>query len=164
MMLSVRVQERQLSLNKLLQSLNFRIWVRTQLGGGVQKAIMGIPLWLTAPQEGLSVPEIRHLVKISTAKQTREHNNRGRKWLELYVASHRVLGHSSFPEAKTQQLSKNCHFYCVMLLLLLSRFSHVRLYATPQMAAYQASLSLGFSRQEHWSGLPFPSPMHESEK
>ena len=24
--------------------------------------------------------------------------------------------------------------------------------------------SLGFSRQEHWSGLPFPSPMHESEK
>ena len=26
------------------------------------------------------------------------------------------------------------------------------------------SLSLGFSRQEHWSGLPFPSPVHESEK
>ena len=32
------------------------------------------------------------------------------------------------------------------------------------MAAHQASASLGFSRQEHWSGLPFPSPMHESEK
>ena len=32
------------------------------------------------------------------------------------------------------------------------------------MAAHQASQSLGFSRQEHWSGLPFPSPMHESEK
>ena len=32
------------------------------------------------------------------------------------------------------------------------------------MAAYQAPPSLGFSRQEHWSGLPFPSPMHESEK
>ena len=29
---------------------------------------------------------------------------------------------------------------------------------------HQAPLSLGFSRQEHWSGLPFPSPMHESEK
>ena len=28
----------------------------------------------------------------------------------------------------------------------------------------QALLSLGFSRQEHWSGLPFPSPKHESEK
>ena len=31
------------------------------------------------------------------------------------------------------------------------------------MAAYQAPPSLGFSRQEHWSGLPFPSPMRESE-
>ena len=40
-------------------------------------------------------------------------------------------------------------------LLLLSHFSHVRLCETP---------SLGFSRQEHLSGLPFPSPMHKSEK
>ena len=40
-------------------------------------------------------------------------------------------------------------------LALLSHFSRVRLCATP---------SLGFSRQEHWSGLPLPSPVHESEK
>ena len=32
------------------------------------------------------------------------------------------------------------------------------------MAAHQAPPSLGFSRQEHWSGLPFPSPMHASKK
>jgi len=32
------------------------------------------------------------------------------------------------------------------------------------MAAHQAPPSLGFSRQEYWSGLPLPSPMHESEK
>ena len=44
-----------------------------------------------------------------------------------------------------------------------SHFSHVRLCVTPQTAAHQAPLSLGFSRQEHWSGLPFPSPMHESQ-
>ena len=31
-------------------------------------------------------------------------------------------------------------------------------------AAHQAPPSLGFSRQEHWSGLPFPPPMQESEK
>ena len=49
-------------------------------------------------------------------------------------------------------------------LLLLSHFSHVRRCATPYMAAHLAPPSLGFSRQEHWSGLPFPSPMHESEK
>ena len=46
----------------------------------------------------------------------------------------------------------------------LSRFSRVRLLATPWTAAYKAPPSLGFSRQEHWSGLPFPSPMHENEK
>ena len=51
-----------------------------------------------------------------------------------------------------------------MLLLLLSCFSRVRLCATPYTAAHQAPLFLGFSRQEHWSGLPFPSPMHQSEK
>ena len=37
-------------------------------------------------------------------------------------------------------------------------FSRVRLFATPWMVAYQASPSMGFSRQEYWSGLPFPSP------
>jgi len=52
----------------------------------------------------------------------------------------------------------------LLLLLLLSRFSHVQLCATPEKAAHQAPPSLGFSRQKHWSGLPFPSPMHESEK
>ena len=52
----------------------------------------------------------------------------------------------------------------LLLLLLLSRFSHVRLCMTPQTAARQAPPSLGFSRQEHWSGLPFPSPMHESKR
>ena len=36
--------------------------------------------------------------------------------------------------------------------------SHVRLFATPWTVAYQAPLSMGFSRQEYWSGLPFPSP------
>ena len=48
--------------------------------------------------------------------------------------------------------------------ILLSRFRRVRLCVTPEMAAHQAPPSLGFSRQEHWNGLPFPSPMHESEK
>ena len=52
----------------------------------------------------------------------------------------------------------------LLLLLLLSHFSLVRLCATPEMAAHQAPPSLGFSRQEHWSGLPFPSPTYESER
>ena len=42
--------------------------------------------------------------------------------------------------------------------LLTCHFSHVRLFATPWTVAHQAPLSMGFSRQEYWSGLPFPSP------
>ena len=64
--------------------------------------------------------------------------------------------------------SLQCHLeltlHIMVWLLLLSRFSRVRPCVTPQTAAHQAPPSLGFSRQEHWSGLPFPSPMHESEK
>ena len=36
--------------------------------------------------------------------------------------------------------------------------SPVRLFVTPWTVAHQASQSMGFSRQEYWSGLPFPSP------
>ena len=36
--------------------------------------------------------------------------------------------------------------------------SRVRLFVTPWTVAYNAPLSVGFSRQEYWSGLPFPSP------
>ena len=36
--------------------------------------------------------------------------------------------------------------------------SRVQLFASPRTVAYQAPPSMGFSRQEYWSGLPFPSP------
>ena len=41
---------------------------------------------------------------------------------------------------------------------MLSRFSSVQLSVTPWTVAHQALLSMGFFRQEYWSGLPFPSP------
>ena len=46
-----------------------------------------------------------------------------------------------------------------MKVKLLSR---ARLFATPWSAAYQAPLSMGFSRQEYWSGLPLPSPKNNT--
>ena len=70
---------------------------------------------------------------------------------QLSTHTHTVAGNS-------------CRILTDALLLLLSHFIRVRLCATPDTAAHQAPPSLGFSRQEHWSGLPFPSPMHESEK
>ena len=39
--------------------------------------------------------------------------------------------------------------------------SRVQLFATPWTAAYQAPLSMGFPRQEYWSGVPLPSPVLE---
>ena len=39
-----------------------------------------------------------------------------------------------------------------------SRFNCVQFFVTPWSVAHEASLSMGFSRQEYWSGLPFPSP------
>ena len=90
------------------------------------------------------------------------------------------FGHSEFEKSKRRDLVVNEYMglYCrnlmqthknmvgrwdaenvvkwvnLSVLLLLSHFSCVWLCATPEM---------GFSRQEHWNGLPFPSPMHESE-
>ena len=45
-----------------------------------------------------------------------------------------------------------------IITCVLSCFSHAQLFATLWTVAHQAPLSMGFSRQENWSGLPFPSP------
>ena len=47
----------------------------------------------------------------------------------------------------------------VLIMLLLSHFSRLQLFETPWTAAYQAPPSMGFSRQEYWSGVPLPSPV-----
>ena len=46
----------------------------------------------------------------------------------------------------------------------LCMLSYIWLFVNPWTVAHQALLSMGFPRQEYWSGLPFPSPVHESEK
>ena len=49
-------------------------------------------------------------------------------------------------------------FYIFFLVVIVQSLSHVQLFAIPWTVARQAPLSMGFSRQEYWSGLPFPSP------
>ena len=53
-----------------------------------------------------------------------------------------------------------CHFLlqCMKVKMKVKSLNRVRLLATPWTAAYQAPPSMGFSRQEYWSGLPLPSP------
>ena len=55
------------------------------------------------------------------------------------------------------ELSKDLMSMCVCVCML-SCFRRIRLCATPQTVAHQAPLSMGFSRQEYWSGLPCPPP------
>ena len=97
----------------------------------------------------------------------------------LTFASHfnislKILGIYPFPALHYSLFQRFWGWFCIMelavkykllllLLLLLNHFSRVWL-CDPIDGSPPGSLSLGFSRQEHWSGLSFPSPMHESEK
>ena len=62
--------------------------------------------------------------------------------------------HSHFTDRETEswQLPR------VTCTVVVYSLSHIQLFATPWTVAHQAPLSMGFSRQEYWSGLPFPSP------
>ena len=60
-----------------------------------------------------------------------------------------LLYHPTLKEAPTLGLAVACE---------VKSLSRVRLFVTPWTVAYQAPPSMGFSRQEYWSGLPFPSP------
>ena len=55
-----------------------------------------------------------------------------------------------FPRAAWQSSTTWVAFCCLL--------SYVQLFATPWTVAHQAPLSMGFPRQEYWSGLPFPPP------
>ena len=71
---------------------------------------------------------------------------------------------SRYPDLKKYQSFFLRQCYLIRKLLLLSHISRVRLCAIPQTEAHQAPLSLGFSRQKHWSGFPFPSPVHAMQE
>ena len=86
------------------------------------------------------------------------------QWLTLFIFGSKITADGDCShEIKRYLLLGKKGMTNPLLLLLLSRFSRVGLCATPETAAHQAPPSLEFSRQEHWSGLPFPPPMHKSE-
>ena len=74
-------------------------------------------------------------------RRKREYSNKTRKERELQTVSKKYKG----PQETT-------------LTLTLKSLSRVQLFATPWTVAYQAPPPMEFSRQEYWSGLPFPSP------
>ena len=73
------------------------------------------------------------------------------RWPKYWSFSFNISPSSEHPELISFRMDSS-------FLLIFPSFSRVRLFATPWTVAYQAPLSMGFSRQEYWSGLPFPSP------
>ena len=110
---------------------------------------MGSVLLFTCLSTVLDVTQIKCLLKLYLINKC---------WIKDSLAS------LSNPTPISESLLSSSLQWSLLLLLPLSRFSRVRLCVTPEMAAHQAPPSLEFSRQEHWGGLPFPSPMHESKK
>ena len=87
---------------------------------------------------------------------------RGRHGCGIFASypSSQILEIPSFPHQNSLQLDTDS----LASMCVLSHLSCVRLSVTPwTMAPHQASLSMGSSRQEHWSGLPFPSPVIKYE-
>ena len=83
--------------------------------------------------------------------------------LSRFSCVHSVRPHRRQPtrllrpwDSPGKNIGVDCHF--LLQCMKVKSLNHVQLCATPQRAAHQAPSSLGFSRQEHWSGLPFPSP------
>ena len=124
----------------------------------------GVPWPLSVPSQ-IAVDN----VKLGPLKPKEEHAYVEKEMVEAHIIQE--FEKSQQPQSPHQNGAQVTHSVCketllllLLLLLLLSHFSHVRLCVTPQTAAHQAPLSLGSARQEYWSGLPFPSPMHESAK
>ena len=127
----------------------------------------------------ISIPAEKKINKFQHSLKTKNSTNEEQKgifsnWQREYkkpIANIIVNGErlkTFLPKSGTSQgcLPSPLLFNTVLevLPLLLSHFSRVQLCVTPQTGVHQVPLSLGFSRQEHWSGLTFPSPMHDSEK
>ena len=79
-----------------------------------------------------------------------------------HVCPHTVLSLACVPISSYKDTTPNrptpCLYFNLMTCLYVCILSHVWLFVTPWTVACQALLSMGFPRQEYWSGLPFPSP------
>ena len=77
-------------------------------------------------------------------------------WHKSYQCFLRSVSQGNGNKSKNKQMGPNQT--SKLLYSKWSSLSCVRLFVTPWTVAYHAPLSVGFSRQEYWSGLPFPSP------
>ena len=83
--------------------------------------------------------------------------SRAKEFTSLYMVKPRQSGHNE-NEQNLVTYAKNGKSSQILVWSEVKSFSRVQLFATPWTVAHQAPPSMEFSRQEYWSGLPFPSP------
>ena len=94
-------------------------------------------------------------------KQCCSPNHFEKKWEYPYISVLLHLDSSPFwppPWFLNHMIKQNLREDTQIMSEWVKSRSRVRLFATPWTVAHQVPLSMGFSRQEYWSGLPFPSP------
>ena len=106
--------------------------------------------WVFPPGD-LPNPGIKSAAPVSPALQA---DSTSTTWEALAIA----LSKHQFVADNIKALILQIIFLCAHVYSKVKSLSRVWLFATPWTIAYQASLSMGFSRQEYWSGLLFPSP------
>ena len=80
------------------------------------------------------------------------------KYIKNTLACETTLTEHILNPGRRPQTSKKTSQAPQNEVIVVKSLSRVRLFVIPLTVIYQASLSMGFSRQEYWSGLPFPSP------
>ena len=108
-----------------------------------------------------------------TESDTTEVTKQQQQQQQAYTWLFYILGHCKFQcfifvifisncwyqEYRSTLVFIYCSYYSPKVKVKVKSLSRVRLLATPWTAAYQAPPSMGFSRQEYWSGVPLPSPI-----
>ena len=92
-----------------------------------------------------------HIARVGFCEIAHEYNY-GKQSLDILNSSHDLWIHGA---VDYMQVSFSLSFLCACML---SCFSRVQLFGTPETVAHQAPLSVGVSGQEYWSGLPVPPP------
>ena len=114
--------------------------------------------WLQSPSKVILEPKKIKSATVSTFSPSICHEMMGSDAMILVTIFIKILNGHIFLNTHIL-LSSNSTSVCVCMCVCICVhiLSHVWLFVTPWTVACQASLSMGFSRQEYWSGLPFPA-------
>ena len=138
---------------KTVKSLNphnsFRDWIMSPVK---KRPCLLVSCWNNKQSQNISVFE--HIISYFSLSKTQK--SRRFPGLGLLAAQVRETGRNT--RCLFKPLSRTRPFICNKVKVKVKLVSSVQLFETPWTVAHQVPLSMGFPRQEYWSGLPFPSP------